>query len=62
MAYTREAAMAKPWRCSLRLHRRQRLRGVNGQWYRECRGCGKERIDIHKEGPQAHLAVSGGRR
>jgi hypothetical protein len=48
----KEAAMAKPWRCRLRLHRWQRLRGANGQWYRECRGCGKERIDIYKEGPR----------
>jgi hypothetical protein len=48
----KEAAMAKPWRCRLRLHRWQRLRGANGQWYRECRDCGKERIDIYKEGPR----------
>jgi hypothetical protein len=52
MADAKETAMAKPWRCRLRLHRWQRLRGANGQWYRECRGCGKERIDIYKEGPR----------
>jgi hypothetical protein len=52
MAYAKEATMAKPWRCRLRLHRWQRLRGANGQWCRECRGCGKERIDIYKEGPR----------
>jgi hypothetical protein len=51
----KEAAMAKPWRCRLRLHRWQRLRGANGQWYRECRGCGKQRIDIYKEGPRPSL-------
>jgi len=43
--------MAKPWRCRLRLHRWQRLRGANGQWYRECRGCGKQRIDITRKAP-----------
>jgi hypothetical protein len=48
---SKEDAMAKPWRCRVRLHRWQRLRGANGQWYRECRGCGKERIDWYKEGP-----------
>jgi hypothetical protein len=46
-----EAAMAKPWRCRLRLHRWQFLRGADGQRYRECRGCGKQRIDVYKEGP-----------
>jgi hypothetical protein len=52
MAYAQGATMAKPWRCRLRLHRWQRLRGANGQWYRECRSCGKQRIDIYKEGPR----------
>ena len=47
----KEAAMAKPWRCRLRLHRWQFLRGADGQRYRECRGCGKQRIDVYKEGP-----------
>jgi len=47
----KEAAMAKPWRCRLRLHRWQFLRGAEGQRYRECRGCGKQRIDVYKEGP-----------
>jgi len=37
--------MAKSWRCRLRLHRWQRLRGPDGQWYRECRDCGTELID-----------------
>jgi hypothetical protein len=40
----KEAAMAKPWRCRLRLHRWQRLRNPQGGWYRECRGCGKQRV------------------
>jgi predicted cupin superfamily sugar epimerase len=38
-----EAAMAKPWRCRLGLHRWQRLRNPEGGWYRECRECGKQR-------------------
>jgi hypothetical protein len=32
--------MAKPWRCGLRLHRWQRLRGPDGSRYRECLGFG----------------------
>jgi hypothetical protein len=39
----KEAAMAKPWRCRLRLHRWQRLRNPQGGWYRECRRCGTQR-------------------
>jgi hypothetical protein len=39
----KEAAMAKPWRCRLGLHRWQRLRNPEGGWYRECRECGKQR-------------------
>jgi hypothetical protein len=46
-----EAAMAKSWRCRLRLHRWQHIRGPDGQWYRECRDCGTELIDRYKEGP-----------
>jgi hypothetical protein len=38
----KEAAMAKPWRCRLRLHRWQRLRGPDGSRYRECRDCGTQ--------------------
>jgi hypothetical protein len=38
----KEAAMAKPWRCRLGLHRWQRLRGPDGSRYRECRSCGKQ--------------------
>jgi hypothetical protein len=44
--------MDKSWRCRLRLHRWQRLRGPDGQWYRECRDCGTELIDRYKEGPR----------
>jgi hypothetical protein len=40
----KETTMAKPWRCRLRLHRWQRLRNPEGGWYRECRGCGKQRF------------------
>jgi len=47
----KEAAMAKPWRCRLRLHRWQRLRNPEGGWYRECRGCGRQRHGIG--GPSA---------
>ena len=39
----KEATMAKPWRCRIRLHRYQRLRNPEGGWYRECRECGKQR-------------------
>jgi hypothetical protein len=46
-----EVAMAKSWRCRLRLHRWQRIRGPDGQWYRECRDCGTQLIDRYKEGP-----------
>jgi hypothetical protein len=46
-----EAAMAKSWRCRLRLHRWQRIRGPDGQWYRECRDCGTQLIDRYREGP-----------
>lgn len=51
MPMPEEAAMAKPWRCRLRLHRLQRIRSPDGQWYRECRDCGTELIDRYKEGP-----------
>jgi len=39
----KEATMATPWRCRLRLHYWQRLRNPQGGWYRECRGCGTQR-------------------
>ena len=39
----KEAAMAKPWHCRIGKHRWQRLRNPEGGWYRECRGCGKQR-------------------
>jgi len=41
----KEAAMTKPWRCRLRIHRWQRLRNPEGGWYRECRGC-QEQQDL----------------
>ena len=41
---SKEATMAAPWRCRLRLHRWQRLRNPEGGWYRECLGCGKQRF------------------
>src|ERR671911_436222 len=40
----KEAAMAKPWHCRIGKHRWQRLRNPEGGWYRECRGCGKQRV------------------
>ena len=42
----KEAIMVKPWRCRLRFHRWQRLRNPEGGWYRECRGCGRQRDGI----------------
>jgi hypothetical protein len=42
----KEATMATPWRCRLRLHRWQRLRNPEGGWYRECTGCGRQRSGI----------------
>jgi hypothetical protein len=41
-----EATMAKPFLCRLGRHRWQRLRNPEGGWYRECRGCGKQRHGI----------------
>jgi hypothetical protein len=40
----KEAAMAKPFLCRIGRHRWQRLRNPEGGWYRECRGCGKQRV------------------
>ena len=40
----KETTMAKPWRCRIGRHRWQRLRNPEGGWYRECRGCGKQRL------------------
>ena len=40
----KEATMAKPWRCRIGRHRWQRLRNPEGGWYRECTGCGKQRV------------------
>jgi hypothetical protein len=40
----KEAAMAKPLLCRIGRHRWQRLRNPQGGWYRECRGCGKQRV------------------
>ena len=39
----KEATMAKPFLCRIGRHRWQRLRNPEGGWYRECRGCGKQR-------------------
>jgi hypothetical protein len=47
----KEAAMAKPWRCRLRLHRWQRLRGPDGSRYRECRDCGTQQDLSGSGGP-----------
>jgi hypothetical protein len=40
----KEATMTTPWRCRIGRHRWQRLRNPEGGWYRECRGCGKQRF------------------
>ena len=42
----KEAAMAKPFLCRIGRHRWQRLRNPEGGWYRECRGCGRQRDGI----------------
>ena len=42
----KEAAMAKPFLCRIGRHSWQRLRNPEGGWYRECRGCGKQRHGI----------------
>ena len=47
----KEAAMAKPWRCRLRIHRWQRLRNPQGGWYRECLECGKQDDTSSRGGP-----------
>jgi hypothetical protein len=36
----KEATMAKPWRCRLRLHRWRIQKDYRGQRYRECQRCG----------------------
>ena len=36
--------MTKPWLCRIGRHRWQRLRNPEGGWYRECRGCRKQRV------------------
>jgi hypothetical protein len=41
---SKEATMAKPWRCRLGRHRWQRIRNPEGGWFRECQGCGKQRV------------------
>jgi hypothetical protein len=46
------ATMTTPWRCGLRLHASSACAAPDGQWYRECRSCGKQRINIYKEGPR----------
>ena len=40
----KEVTMAKPFLCRIGRHRWQRLRNPEGGWYRECRGCGKQRV------------------
>jgi hypothetical protein len=47
----KEAAMAKPLHCRIRIHRWQRLRNPQGGWYRECRDCGKQDDFMNRGGP-----------
>ena len=47
----KEDAMAKSWRCRIRLHRWQRLRNPQGGWYRECLECGKQDDTSSRGGP-----------
>ena len=49
----KEATMAKPWRCTLRIHRWQRLRNPEGGWYRECLGCGQQQDSSGSPPPMA---------
>jgi hypothetical protein len=46
----KEAAVTKPWRCRLRLHRWQRLHNPQGGWYYECFKCGTQQ-DRSSMGP-----------
>ena len=46
----KEAAVTKPWRCRLRLHRWQRLHSPQGGWYYECVKCGTQQ-DRSSMGP-----------
>ena len=45
----KQAALTKPWRCTLRMHPWQRLRNPEGGWYRECRQCGTQQ-DLNNTG------------
>jgi hypothetical protein len=47
----KEAAMAKSWRCRVRLHRWQRIRNPQGGWYRECLDCGRQDDTSSRGGP-----------
>jgi hypothetical protein len=42
--------MAKRFRCYLGLHSWQRIQNDDGEWYKECRACGKFR-DIRPPPP-----------
>jgi hypothetical protein len=44
--YRQEVTMTRPWLCRIGRHRWQRLRNPEGGWYRECRGCGRQRSGI----------------
>lgn len=52
----KEAEMAKPWRCRLRLHRWQRLYGPQGRWYYECVKCGTQQ-DRGSMGPPNSFGI-----
>lgn len=52
----KEAEMAKPWRCRLRLHRWQRLYGPQGRWYYECVKCGTQQ-DRDSMGPPNSFGI-----
>ena len=42
----KEAITVTARRCRIRFQRWQRLRNPEGGWYRECRGCGRQRDGI----------------
>jgi hypothetical protein len=43
--------LSRVWTLRVALTDPARLEPAEGQRYRECRGCGKQRIDVYKEGP-----------
>lgn len=53
----KEAGMAKRWRCRIGIHRWKRLRNPEGGWYRECLGCGQQRVSPGTGGTSTHSLI-----